>query len=198
MVAIAETAFISTETFTQKMFKRWVEHRPMTDVNRYELIDGRIVMTPPAGWGHAEIEASVIHILKEFVERHKLGRVFGSSAGYDLLSGDTLEPDASFISHERWAKGPQVRRGQFLKMVPTLVVEILSPPTARRDRTEKKGIYERNGVEEYWLVDPDRREVTVFHLVGGRYDAGKRFRAHQKLRSRVLPGFEVPTRSLFA
>jgi Uma2 family endonuclease len=78
------------------------------------------------------------------------------------------------------------------------VVEILSPATAERDRMGKKRIYEVNGVEEYWLVDQDRREVTVFHLVAERYGAGKRFGVRQKLRSRVLPGFEMPTRLLFA
>ena len=62
---------------------------------------------------------------------------------------------------------------------------------------EKKRLYEMNGVEEYWLVDPDQRAVTIFHLVAERYDAGKRFSTRQKLRSRVLPGFEVPARSLF-
>lgn len=155
-------------------------------------------MTPPAGWGHGEIEARVIRILVDFVERNNLGRVFGSSTGYDLPSGDTLEPDASFVSNERWAKGPQVRRGQFLKIVPSLVVEILSPATARRDRIEKKRIYEANGVEEYWLVDPYQREVTVFHLVGGKYGAGRRVGIRQKLRSHVLLGFEVLTRFLFA
>ena len=155
-------------------------------------------MTPPAGWGHGAIEARVIRILVEFVESNNLGRVFGSSTGYDFPSGDTLEPDAAFISRERWTKGPQVRRGQFLKIVPTLVIEIVSPATARRDRIEKKRIYEANGVEEYWLVDPDRREITVFHLTGGRYGAGNRFAARQKLRSHVLAGFEVLARSLFA
>ncbi|MBI3302913.1 MAG: Uma2 family endonuclease [Deltaproteobacteria bacterium] len=106
--AIAETAFISTETFTQETFKRWVEHRPVKDVNRYELVDGRIVMTPPTGWGHGETEVRVVRVLGDCVERHDLGKVFGSSTGYDLPSGDTLEPDASFISHERWAAGPHV------------------------------------------------------------------------------------------
>ena len=194
---IPETAFVSTETFTQKAFKRWVEKRPLNDVNRYELTDGRIVMTPPAGWGHGEIEAKVIHILRDFVNRHNLGRVFGSSTGYNLPSGDTLEPDASIVSAERWAKGPQVGRGQFLKIVPILIVEILSPATAQRDRVEKRRIYEINGVDEYWLVDPDRREVTVFHLVEGRYGPGKRFRATQNLRSRLLPGFDMAIRFLF-
>lgn len=155
-------------------------------------------MTPPAGWGHGEIEVKLGHFLLDFVERNELGKVFGSSTGYDLPSGDTLEPDASFISRDRWTKGPQVRRTQFLKIVPNLAIEILSPATVERDRIEKKKIYEANGVEEYWLVDPDRREVTVFQLAGERYGSGKRFGARQKLRSRVLPGFEIPTRLFFA
>jgi Uma2 family endonuclease len=196
--AIAEMAFVSTETFTQKTFKQWVDRRPMTDVSRYELIDGRIVMSPPAGWGHGEIETNVIYILQSFVSQHNLGKVFGSSTGYDLPSGDTVEPDASFISHERWAAGPQVRRGQFLRIVPNLVIEILSPATARRDRTEKKKLYESNGVDEYWLIDQDAREVTVFRLVAGRYDAGTRFSVRRKLRSTILPEFAVPARSFFA
>jgi Uma2 family endonuclease len=197
-VRVTETTFVSTATFNPKAFKRWVENRPLNDVNRYELVDGRIVMTPPAGWGHGEIEASVVRILGEFVTSHNLGRMFGSSTGYDLPSGDTLEPDASFISSERWAKGPHVGKAQFLKIVPTLVVEILSPATAQRDRVEKKKIYEINGVDEYWLVDPDRREVTVFQLVKGKYGPGKRFRVNQNLRSRLLIGLDMPVRSLFA
>ncbi|HEX3037180.1 MAG TPA: Uma2 family endonuclease [Thermodesulfobacteriota bacterium] len=196
--AILETAFISTETFTQKAFKRWVERYSIKDVYHYELIDGRIVMTPPASWEHAEIGAKVVRILGNFVEKYNLGRVFDSSAGYDLPSGDTLEPDASFVSHDSWAKASQVRRDQFLKVPPNLVVEILFPATAKRDRTEKRRIYETNGVDEYWIVDPDKREVTIFHLVEGQYDAGERFSTRQKLRSRVLPGLEVPARTLFA
>jgi Uma2 family endonuclease len=197
-VKISETAFVSTATFSQKAFKRWVERRRVTDVNRYELIDGRIVMTPPAGWGQGEIEASVIQVLKDFVKSHDRGKVFGSSTGYDLPSGDTLEPDASFVSNERWSKGPQVGRHQFLKIVPNLVVEILSPATAQRDRVEKKRIYELNGVDEYWLVDSDGREVTVFQLIDRRYGPAKRFRANQNLRSRLLSGLDLPIRLLFA
>ena len=74
----------------------------------------------------------------------------------------------------------------------------LSPATARRDRTEKKRLYETNGVDEYWLLDADARAVTVFHLVAGRYDTGTHSSVRQKLRSRVLPEFAIPIRSLFA
>ena len=197
-VKVIETTFVSTATFNQKAFKRWVENRPLTDVNRYELTDGRIVMVPPAGWGHGEIEAKIIRILGDFVKSHNLGRVFGSNTGYDLPSGDTLELDASFISGERWTKGPQVAKGQFLKIVPTLVVAILSPATAQRDRVEKKKIYEVNGVDEYWLVDSDRREVPIFQLVGERYSPGTRFRSSQIIRSQLFPRLGLRARSLFS
>jgi len=88
-----ETAFISTATFNQKAFKRWVENRPVNDVNRYELTDGRIVMTPPAGWGHGEIEAKVIRILGDFVRSENLGRVFGSSTGYEKTEEEEKKSD---------------------------------------------------------------------------------------------------------
>ncbi len=154
-------------------------------------------MTPPAGWGHGEIEARMSRILFDFVDSNKLGKVFGSSTGYNLPSGDTLEPDVSFIATSRWLQGPQVGRGQFLKIVPNLVVEILSPATAQRDRIEKKKIYETNGVDELWLVDATKREVIVYHLADGKYGPGKRFSARDLLRSQTFPGFRKSTRSLF-
>lgn len=194
----AETAFISVETFSPMKFRRWADARPASDINRYELARGRIIMTPPAAWDHAEVEARIIRILGDFVAKRNLGKMFGSSAGYQFPSGDILEPDASFVSRRRWRKGPQPRRGQFLKIIPTLVVEILSPATARRDRIEKKLIYQANGVEEYWLVDSRRREITIFELVAGKYDNGHRYQPHQTLHSEVLEGFELITRFFFS
>ena len=54
-VSLAGTAFISTEAFTQRTFKDWVQNRPVGDINRYELASGKIVLTPPAAWEHAEV-----------------------------------------------------------------------------------------------------------------------------------------------
>ena len=162
---ITETAFTSTETFTPKTFKRWVENRPTGYINRHELANGRIVMTPPAAWDHAKIEAKVIRSLEDFVSTHNLGTVFGSRAGYDLPSGDTLEPDASFIPQERWAKGPRPRRGQFLKLIPNLVVEIPSPATTRRDRVEKKRV---RTIEKNCVSNPgDHLLRHPFHALEG-------------------------------
>ena len=193
-----QTAFVSTETFTQKEFKRWLDERPKSDINHYELLRERIVMSPPAGWPHGSVETNISTPLTNFVRPRGLGIVLGSSAGYDLPSGDTVEPDISFISAARLAAGPEPQLGKFLRIVPNLVVEILSPATAQKDRTEKKAIYEENGVEEYWIVDTKRREITMYNLSGKRFGRGKVYTARDTVRSRVLAGFTLLVKEVFA
>jgi Uma2 family endonuclease len=190
------TTFRSETSFTQRTFRRWVDARPRSEINHYELVGGRIVMTPPTGWIHRSIEGRVVSQRDQHVSRHRLGIVFGSSTGYNLPSGDTLEPDASYVSAERFAAHPPTRHEEFLRVVPNLVVEILSPATAKRDRTEKKALYEENGVEEYWIVDGRHRAVTVFSLGSSGYDAGRTVIAGS-LRSVVLPKLRVPIAQLF-
>lgn len=192
----AETAFLSDAHFDQASFLRWLQKRPASDLNHYELIDGRIVMTPPAGWPHGRIDSKINQLVADQVKRHRLGIVLGSSTGYDLPSGDTLEPDVSFIAAERLAASPQPAVGRFLTIVPTLVIEILSPATSRRARTEKKAVYERNGVAEYWIVDPAKKSVTVFSLRSGRYAPAHPIEAG-RVRSHVLPGLRISVEQVF-
>lgn len=191
-----QTAFVSEERFTQKTFWDWLGDLPSSDINHYELLDGRIVMTPPAGWPHGSIEAAIVHRLSAFVLRRKLGLVLGSSTGYDLPSGDTVEPDASFISRQRLAAGPEPVAGRFLKVVPNLVVEIVSAATARRDRTEKKKIYEQNGVEEYWIVDPKQKLITVYSLGAKGHGAGKEVTSGAAASKRLV-GLKIALKEIF-
>ena len=104
-----ETAFRSEETFTQEEFWSWLEQVPASDVNRYELLNGRIVMSPPAKLRHGWVEANLHRTLGRHIDERSPGIVLGSSAGFDLPTGDTLEPDFSFISRERWEAGPKPR-----------------------------------------------------------------------------------------
>jgi Uma2 family endonuclease len=192
-----QTAFVSTETFTQKEFKHWLDERPASDINHYELLRGRIVMSPPAGWPHGSVESNIHGPLMVFVRTHELGITLGSSAGYDLPSGDTVEPDISFITNDRLKAGPAPQPGKFVRIVPNLVVEILSPATAQKDRTEKKAIYEANGVEEYWLVDTKRHEITIYTLAGKRFGRSKVYTARDMLSSRTLKGFTLRLSEIF-
>ena len=80
-----------------------------------------------------------------------------------LSETDVVQPDLLFVSNERsYIITPANARG-----APDLVVEILSPSTAERDRTFKRALYARYGVREYWLVDPDTGPWTVLLLDEG-------------------------------
>ena len=80
--------------------------------------------------------------------------------------------------------------------MPDLAVEVLSPNTASRDRGEKKAIYERNGVREYWLIDVRARQVVQYHLRGERYDAGRLLEANDPLTSEVITDLGLPVAEL--
>jgi len=195
-----ETTFESTTYVTQEEFFAFVEERAAKDryPYHYELLNGRIVMNPPAGYPHGAVGGRILALLVNFVRERKLGTVFDSSQGFDLPSDDTVEPDVSFVSRERWEAAPPPVPGKFLRVVPDLVVEILSTSTASQDRGEKKGIYERNGVREYWLVDWRKREITVLSLEGGRYDRGRVLVEDERCASRVIEGFDLAVSDLFS
>jgi Uma2 family endonuclease len=193
-----ETSFRSEETYTQVDFRRWLESRPASEGDRhYELIRGRIVMSPPSGAWHGCVGSELNGLLREQVKACRLGRLFDASVGFELPSGDTLQPDVAFVSRQRWEAGPRSVGNEFMRIVPSLVVEILSPSTARRDRTEKADIYAKNGVDEYWLVDLQRRAITIFYLAGGVFGPPTTVTA-SRIPSLVLPDLEACVEDVFA
>ncbi len=183
-----DLVFESTESLSQEEFASFVAGRETAgDSNHYELLNGRVVMNPPAGYPHGKVGNRVQVLLGTFASQRGAGEVFDSSQGFELPSGDTVEPDHSFVSKERWtATTPVV--GQFLRVVPDLIVEVLSTRTASQDRGEKKAIYERNGVREYWLVDPRARTMLVFLRDGERFDRGRTLCEEDRFESTVLQG----------
>ena len=180
---------------TQAQFRAWLDERPDSDLGHYELLNGRIVVSPPAGWPHGRIGARVARVLDQHVERHRFGQALDSSTGFDLPSGDTLEPDASIVTTARWNAAPPPVLGQFLKVVPDLVVEILSPSTRSRDLKEKKDVYAKNGVEECWIIDPRARSLTVFSRADDTFDDGTTV-TQGPLPSRLLPDLDAAVEQL--
>ena len=190
-------ALRSMQQLTQAEFFDWARDRECRgDRNRYELLDGVVIVTPPAGYPHGHIETRISAIVSNFVDAHRLGVVLGSSQGFDLPTGDTLEPDLSFVSNARWKAAPKPEVGKFLRVVPDLVVEILSTKTARRDRTAKRAAYERAGIREYWLVDPWHREVLQLTREGRKLAV--QTVCTIRLSSSVLRGLVVDVRKLLA
>jgi len=195
-----ETAFRSEETFTQKQFWRWLAGlSPAEQTRHFELLNGRIVLSPPAKCRHAGIGATLTALLHKHVRASRLGMVFDASMGFDLPTGDTVQPDVAFVTTARLRATPPPKKGEkgFLRAVPSLVVEVLSYSTRKQDRTEKAGIYAKSGVDEYWIVDPDLRTVTVRILRGERYVEGPSV-VRGPVRSRVLPKLRLTIDDVFA
>jgi Uma2 family endonuclease len=131
------------------------------DGNRYEVIAGELYVTPPPDITHQEASARFNWLLRGFAtEQHALGRVWYAPLAVMLGDGDYLEPDIVFLlkEHEHY------RTRRAIEGPPDLVVEILSPTTARQDRGIKRQRYAHFGVTEYWIVDTDRRRVEVYRL----------------------------------
>lgn len=136
------------------------------DGNRYEVIDGEVLVTPSPSPSHQHILAKLTIALSAFVERHPLGVVLPH---VDLLfvEGTFLRPDLLFVPNE--GRGGITSRG--VESTPGLVVEILSPSSGPIDRVKKPHRYEDFGVPEYWVVDPEERAVWVWRFAAGATDA---------------------------
>lgn len=194
---MSEPVFESITSMDQQSFADWIDLRPRHDDNHYELLNGRVVMTPPAAWPHGSIGSRLVTRMTLASDAGSHGLVFDASQGFELPTGDTVEPDASFVTMSRWRAGPPAVAGRFLCVVPDLVFETLSKATASRDRGEKKAIYAAAGVREYVLLDPRARTLTAFTLVETRFGAGTIFGEDDPWNSATLPGLVLRMRDLF-
>ncbi len=161
---------------------------------RYELIDGDLLMSPSPSEKHQRVIARLVFLLEGYLERTPVGRIYPAHFDVVLSDTDVVQPDVLFVSNERASIiGERAVRG-----APDLVVEILSPATADRDRTVKTKLYARAGVRELWLVDADARTVEV--LVNGENGLRRDsiWISGETVHSSLLPGFSLELSRLFA
>ncbi len=167
------------------------------DGKRHELIDGEHYVTPSPNQKHQQIVTTLVGLLWGHLELTRFGKVF--VAPFDVLFSDfdVLEPDLLYISESRL---DQVLTDKNVRGAPDLVVEVGSPSTRRRDEKLKYQVYERFGVAEYRVVDPDLDVVKVHSLVDGRYVKARELSLDNGdvLTTPLLPGLEIPLRRLFS
>ena len=130
--------------------------------------------------------------MEDFVRKKKSGEIF--DAPCDVHLGDNVvQPDILFISKEH----SYVIIKEEVKGAPELVIEILSPATAKRDRTIKRALYARYGVSEYWLVDPEEKIIEVLTLKKEGYETFSIYKNADTLNSLLLPGLSINLTEVF-
>lgn len=164
------------------------------DGNRYEILEGKLAVTPSPTEVHQRVVGNLHSVLHE-AQRRGFGRVY--LAPFDVVLHEVeavVEPDLLFISKERLA----IVTDAAVRGAPDLVVEVLSPATRDRDLGVKLRQYARHGIRWYWVIDPDRRELRVFARHRGAFEEKDVLRPGAKLSSALFPGIEADIAELFA
>lgn len=163
------------------------------DGRRHELLDGEHVVTPSPNTAHQSAVGRLYLALAHWAEESGAGRVFLAPFDVVLSPTDVVEPDLLFISRARLDRLTAAN----VQGAPDLVVEVLSPGTAGRDRATKRRIYERFGVSEYWLVDPEKRTLLQVRFGGTAGGDERLWLEAETAVSPNLPGLALPVGGIF-
>ena len=164
------------------------------DGQRYEIIGGELIVSPPPTWDHQQVIGRLFEVLRDYARESNGGQVAFAPFGVLLSPHDAVEPDLIFLS----ARRPRVPgRDNTIDYPPDLVGEVISPSSRRKDRVAKMALYTRSGIPEYWTADPGERSFVMNHLHGKQYvqiapDADGWF------SSPTLPGLRVNPVDIFA
>ncbi len=152
-----------------------------------ELWDGEIIMSAAPRPVHQRIVLGFAELLKAHAKLRALGEVFISPIDVVLSANKVVQPDVVFIASAR----KSMVETACIRGAPDLLVEVISEGTWRRDRVDKKALYEQCGVPEYWIIDPESRLIEVFALTKGTYQLHARGVGPEKVGSKLLPGLKL-------
>jgi len=165
------------------------------DGRRHEIIDGEHYVTAAPFIPHQALSFELSARFRNYLRRRRVGRAFAAPTDVLLSEHDVVQPDLLFVSKER--TGIIDRKN--VKGAPDLIVEILSESTRKYDGDLKLDLYDRYDVLEYWIFDPERRNVQVYRRAaqGLRLLADLSAAAGDVLTSPLLPGFSLPLAEIF-
>lgn len=166
------------------------------DGKRHELIDGEHYVTPSPNIRHQRLLGRLHLLIGIWLQANPIGEVFLSPLDVVFSDFDVVEPDLIYISTNRAA---DIITPKHVRGAPELVVEIGSPSTRKRDETIKRRLYERTGVNEYWVIDPELDVVRVYRRYGSGFGRPIELSAEagDRLETELLPGLEIALSRLF-
>lgn len=165
------------------------------DGKRHELIDGEHFMTPAPSTKHQRISRELLIAIGKFLESHPIGEVFDAPSDVILSDLDVVQPDLFFISSAR----ASIITEKNIQGAPDLVIEILSETSRKTDEIIKRKLYERSGVSEYWIVDPELETVKFYRRAESAFTRPAEIsrEANDLLTTPLLPAFKLPLSEIF-
>lgn len=163
------------------------------DEKRYEVMKGELIMVPAPFTIHQRVQINLAVILSNFVRKNKFGEVLAAPTDVVLAEDVVVQPDILFVSNER----RDIIKEAAIIGSPDLVIEIVSPSSASYDTIEKREVYEKYGVNEYWLVFPQEKAVEVLTIEKGIYKEFCKARKTGIVKSNVIEGLTVEIKEIF-
>lgn len=167
------------------------------DGKRHEIIDGEHYVTPSPNVRHQRLVGRLLYEIELYLRAHpRAGQVFPAPLDVVLSHFDVVEPDLLFVAGDQ----TDILTEKNVQGPPALVIEVLSKSTRKRDAQTKRRLFERTGVREYWLVDPELDAVQVFRPTPeGRLARVVELSAEDGgvLTTPLLPGCQIDLRELF-
>jgi len=140
---------------------------PDDDGNRYEVLDGELLVTPAPSWAHQRVIRALSQLLTAYLTPQGIGDVVFAPADVIFSKHRALQPDLFVAPLMPDGKLPE-RLSDVGRLL--LAVEVLSPSTARVDRVKKRRVYREEDVPEYWIIDVDARTIERSTLRDDRID----------------------------
>lgn len=153
------------ETILEKKKATVEDYRKLPEGAPFELIEGNLVQEPSPEYGHKRASMDLASDMHQFVKKNRLGEVLAAPMDVYLDEENVFQPDILFVSKENISR---IERDG-IHGAPDLVIEILSPSNAYNDFATKLRIYEKHGVREYFIVDPETKEVIAYRLSKGKF-----------------------------
>jgi Uma2 family endonuclease len=158
-----------------------------------QLLDGELIEMPAPELIHQDIVLNIAVLLRQ-ITLVTGGKVYVSPVDVHLNDQNVSQPDVLWTAPDSNCKPEGTK---YLAGAPDLIVEVLSPSTARYDRTTKFLLYEKHGVHEYWIVDPHRQYLEVWRLEGAEYLLQGSYGVGERFESAVLKGATILLSAVF-
>lgn len=177
----------------------YADYLTWPDDEKYEIIDGVPYMQAAPSWQHQSISAELVTQFSNCL-KNKSCKVFHASFDLSIPNENEIEDETSTVVQPDLVVicDKNGLRGTGYYGVPPLIIEILSPSTARRDKLYKLNKYEASGVKEYWMIEPDVKLVSVFQLQENKkYSRPEIYTEEDSIEVSIFPDLIIDLKPVF-
>lgn len=184
---------MAPQTSTRMTYEDYLELPD--DGKRYEVIEGELVVNASPYTRHQRIVGRLYAALEYFCRERRCGEAFVSPVDVVLADDSVVQPDVMVVSASRL----HIVGEKNIEGAPDLVIEVLSEGTRKLDELVKRKLYERHGVNKYWVVDPVLELVKIYRRMGDAFTRVSEIsvEAGGALTSTLLPEFSLDIRDVF-